>query len=258
MPLGDGRASTHPMDVSKSWAARRAVRAKRAVIWGCSPTGRLTPFLNVVYNDQRSVFKSAYKRDGRSGLRVTPLRYMATGASALSKVFPNPLRAWCFTVFNYTPEDEERIKALVPKCERLAVGREIAPEEGTPHLQGYVRFKASRRAGWVQSSIKDGCHVEPRAGTETQAATYALEDGDILIDHGFNCDEGSRKRSRQEEMLEIIDEIEKGEPYGRIRLRHKGFVFWNRRAVLDYYHDHKRARGYTDTYEPPSSWDPRV
>jgi len=170
---------------------------------------------------------------------------MATATEAvdtpksLNKRYPNPLRAWCFTVFNYTPEDEARIVGLASTCERLVCGREVCPTSGTPHLQGYIKYKRSVRADWVRAQIKDGCHVEPRyAKKESTASTYCKKDGDLLIDHGLDCDPDSRKRSRDEETDEVIAEIEKGEPYGRIRNRHKRFVFWHRRNVVEYMRDH--------------------
>lgn len=47
--------------------------------------------------------------------------------------------AWCFTLNNYTDEEIRRLESL--ECERLVVGKEVAPTTGTPHLQGYIRFK---------------------------------------------------------------------------------------------------------------------
>lgn len=41
-------------------------------------------------------------------------------------------RSWCFTHNNYTEEDVLRYDSL--KCERIVVGKEVAPTTGTPHL----------------------------------------------------------------------------------------------------------------------------
>lgn len=52
---------------------------------------------------------------------------------------------WCFTLNNYTPEDEERIQTYssTPGV-YLVYGREIG-ESGTPHLQGFVSFPSRKR-----------------------------------------------------------------------------------------------------------------
>jgi len=48
---------------------------------------------------------------------------------------------WCFTLNNYTDEEMEQIKNLAPSgiIQYIAFGEEIG-EEGTPHLQGYLRL----------------------------------------------------------------------------------------------------------------------
>lgn len=51
-------------------------------------------------------------------------------------------REWVFTLNNYTPEEEEKVKLL--KCRYLVYGREVGPECGTPHLQGYFVLDTQR------------------------------------------------------------------------------------------------------------------
>lgn len=166
-----------------------------------------------------------------------------------------PYRNWCFTVFNPTQDDEARIVALKDKAIRLAVGRETCPTSGTPHLQGYIRFIKAQKFTTVVNAIKPGCHLELRKGTESEASTYALKDGNVLVDHGVDADRGKGlKRSRDEETDEIIEEIEKGEKYGAIRNRHKRFFFWHRRFVLGFMHDHRRLASDPD-HDPSPCFD---
>ena len=49
-------------------------------------------------------------------------------------------RGYCFTINNPTGWDEADIEGLSTAAEYYVYGRETG-EEGTPHLQGYVRFK---------------------------------------------------------------------------------------------------------------------
>lgn len=170
-----------------------------------------------------------------------------------------PLRAWCFTVFNPTPEVEEKVVALQFLSERLVVGREKCPETGTLHLQGYIRTEKSHRFTGIKKLLPDGAHVEPRKGRESQATAYCKKDGQVLVDKGIDVDRGkddSKKRTRDEELDEILEEIEKGEKYGAIRNRHKKFFFWHRRNVVDFLYDQRRLVDNPD-YTPSSLDEPR-
>lgn len=55
-------------------------------------------------------------------------------------------RGWCFTLNNYTPEEEETLQDQDLLGYRYMVyGHEIAPTTGTPHLQGYLYYKNAVR-----------------------------------------------------------------------------------------------------------------
>lgn len=156
-------------------------------------------------------------------------------------------RAWEFTLNNYTEDEVERITALshLPTVERMVVGKEIGKERGTPHLQGYIRFTQPVRFAWWKNQFPRAS-VRKRAGTETVAATYCKKEGNVIIDKGVNCDEDLSvtrgKRSREDELDEVITEIKSGAKYGQVRARHERFFFWNRRRILEYWHDHKRIK----------------
>lgn len=86
-----------------------------------------------------------------------------------------------------------------------------------------------------------------RRGTEEENWKYCSKDSDIVIQQG-TPDETRKYSTRDEERDAIIQEIEDGETYWQIRKRHKGFVFWNRRQVLDYMYDEERSKaGSTGT-----------
>lgn len=82
-------------------------------------------------------------------------------------------RAWCFTVNN--PEScvlwEERPASVAYCVWQLEMG-----ESGTPHLQGYIRFKNSVRFTGVLAVLPQGAHVERRNGTEQQAVEYCKKE----------------------------------------------------------------------------------
>jgi len=88
-------------------------------------------------------------------------------------------RNFCFTVNNYTPEDEESIKCTIDGVRFVGYSHEIAPTTGTPHLQGVVCFLNART---IQSAGKALCkraHLIVMDGTPRQAWTYCEKGADI-------------------------------------------------------------------------------
>lgn len=85
--------------------------------------------------------------------------------------------AWTFTLNNYTEDDIAQLQAL--DCKYMVFGKEIAPETGTPHLQGYVYFKSERYFNGVRKLFK--WHVEPAKGSPSSNLCYAGKDSNPYI-----------------------------------------------------------------------------
>jgi len=83
--------------------------------------------------------------------------------------------SFVFTCNNYTDAHEAHLKSL--DFTYLLYGREVG-ESGTPHLQGYIRFKTSKR---LPAAIKllTGCHVEKAKGNAQQNVDYCKKDKDF-------------------------------------------------------------------------------
>jgi len=84
-------------------------------------------------------------------------------------------RTYCFTLNNYTEVEEQDVQQWT--CEYLVYGREKG-EEGTPHLQGCIKFKEKKSLAQMKK-------LQPRAHWETcrsvQASTvYCKKDGDVF------------------------------------------------------------------------------
>lgn len=89
-------------------------------------------------------------------------------------------RRWCFTVNNYT-EDEEvyfhNLVTLYPEDVRYCVfGLEIGVQ-GTPHIQGYIEFFRPKRFGGVKDILTERAHIEISYGSQQQAIDYCKKDG---------------------------------------------------------------------------------
>ena len=91
------------------------------------------------------------------------------------------MRNCCFTVNNYSPEDEQELKSLGPKglVKFIIFGKEVGAS-GTPHLQGYC--EASQRAFSVwKRIIGNSAHIESAKGTRAQNKAYCSKEGDFFM-----------------------------------------------------------------------------
>ena len=86
---------------------------------------------------------------------------------------------FCFTTNNYTAATVALFSGLIDRedVSYLVFGREVAPETGTPHLQGYVEFSARRAIGRVRDLLTRS-HVEVARGSPEQCSQYCKKDGD--------------------------------------------------------------------------------
>lgn len=149
-------------------------------------------------------------------------------------------RSWVYTLNNYTEDDVERLRSL--DCQAHFAGHEVG-ESGTPHLQGYIRFAEPKRFSWWKNQFPR-CHVELRRGTETQAIEYASKDGQLVIEKFQEevREVSEPKRSKHEETMEVISELEAGATFAQVRARHKVFTFWHRKNIIDYKRDTRFIR----------------
>lgn len=84
----------------------------------------------------------------------------------------NRVRAWCFTINNYTAMDENILNTLGNKSGVVCLfyGKEVG-ENGTPHLQGYVYFTNARTLVQMKKIHKQW-HCEPSRGSHADNWNY--------------------------------------------------------------------------------------
>lgn len=86
-------------------------------------------------------------------------------------------RNWIFTVNNYTDADIAIFNQLVPDTAKYVVyGKEVG-ESGTPHLQGYVQFKAQLRLASCKK-VHPTCYWDAARGTPEENLEYCSKQGD--------------------------------------------------------------------------------
>lgn len=87
-------------------------------------------------------------------------------------------RGWCYTVNNWTENDEELVAKLSEQTLYHIVAREIG-EEGTKHLQGYCYFKNFKSLAQLKALLPRA-HLETQKGTPQEASDYCKKDGDYV------------------------------------------------------------------------------
>lgn len=107
---------------------------------------------------------------------------------------PSPLsRRWCFTLNNYTEDDEQSVGDFCdgPRCLYAVVGREVG-DTGTKHLQGFIILNQPMRLAALRNAVSPRAHYEAARGTSEQAADYCKKDADF-DEHGvFPSEQGAR------------------------------------------------------------------
>ncbi|UPW41814.1 replication associated protein [Peromfec virus RodF5_43] len=104
----------------------------------------------------------------------------------------NTLRRFTFTLFNYTPEDEAKIKEfIISHCKYGVFGKELCPETKKPHLQGFGNLVKPTKFKTVKASIHPSVHLEQAKGTDEENREYCTKDGDFF-EHGQPSRAGAR------------------------------------------------------------------
>lgn len=101
-------------------------------------------------------------------------------------------RKWCFTINNWTDSDLYAVKYLFKDAAYGIVGQEVG-EKGTPHLQGYVRFKNDRTfAAMTKSLVR--AHLTVANGSDLDNQKYCskgdniYEVGEVAVGQGTRTD----------------------------------------------------------------------
>ncbi len=111
-------------------------------------------------------------------------------------------RSWCFTLNNYSAADEAAI-SLWMDVKRLTVGREIAPDTETPHLQGAVTFDKPKRLTACKGLLGRAHWEKMRA--DDAAFEYCRKGGDILIDVDTRKKSNDKLRSFYEDIKDGVN-----------------------------------------------------
>lgn len=115
------------------------------------------------------------------------------------------VRRFCFTLNNYTQEEYDSLVAFANKsCTFAVIGKELAPDTNTPHLQGFMHMKTPRRFSTVKNVCKR-MHVEKSQGTDEQNFAYCTKTDKQAFVFGEIVKQGQRS-----DLDELKDAIKSG------------------------------------------------
>ena len=142
-------------------------------------------------------------------------------------------RRWTWTLNNPTSEEIDHLKEvgadlLTYHLKYLTWGNEVAPETGTPHLQGYAEFTVLKSLRKVRDLVSHRVHAEKSKGSGEQNQAYSQKDGDFL-EFGTVTKQGKRT-----DILRIQEMIDAGHTDREIAIKY--FSSWTRMrgAVKEY------------------------
>lgn len=142
-------------------------------------------------------------------------------------------RRFCFTWNNWPSDADVRLRRLAadPRVRYLIFGREVAPETGTPHLQGFVIYTGPTTFHAVKGDVDRSIHVEAARASSIVNRDYCMKDGNY---EEFGDLEGSQgKRSDWDEYKQWVTDL------GRLPTRREVMVQWTKlyarypKAVMD-------------------------
>lgn len=111
-------------------------------------------------------------------------------------------RGWCFTLNNYTSDEERKLKEL--ECKYMIFGHEVGEENGTPHLQGYVYFETVKSFEQMKA-VNARWSIRSAKGNAQQNYDYCSKQGNDVFEKGEKPQQGKRKAHE-----EVVESVKRG------------------------------------------------
>lgn len=121
--------------------------------------------------------KSSNSSNGEGNTKPPPV------SKEITKKQVSPCKKWVFTLNNYTKEEEDLFRSIVPEISSLYhIGYEVG-QSGTPHLQGFIVFKSKCRPS--SHKLSNRIHWEKMKGTTQQSIDYCTKEGKTMMSAGI-------------------------------------------------------------------------
>lgn len=140
---------------------------------------------------------------------------------------------WCFTLNNYTDEEENTLQQwLTESSDYATYGYEVG-ENGTPHLQGYFELHSKKRFTAVKSLLRgsglERMHLERRQGTAQQASDYCHKESNKP---GFFYGTISKSsQGKRNDLIALRDDLLAGHALSEIAQNHFGSFLRYQRGI---------------------------
>lgn len=157
---------------------------------------------------------------------------------------------FCWTLNNYTDDEIQFIRDKVaPLCHFMVFGYEIAPETGTPHLQGYCRLKKQMYVNKARNFVRRW-HInnEEMKGTEEQNYIYCRKLKEKVPNEKWEEFGVMRKDKKPEKKLKFYQDCEKfkKEAYFGGLNEAEWFIDYLFREQIDFIKSHIKKCGRDD------------
>lgn len=156
--------------------------------------------------------------EGTGNTRAVPsagAKTKRSGKGARKDCF-GPSRGFAWTLFNFEEEWESLLNYFKSRrgMRYLICGKEVCPETGREHYQGYVYFV---RDVWIPKSKIGTLHIEPARYNADINEKYCKKGNNIIIELGEKPHPGQRLSAKEITELKPIEVIE-ADPYNAKRL----------------------------------------
>ena len=124
----------------------------------------------------------------------------------------------CFTLNNYTTEEVHACETAVGNrgIKYIIWGCEIAPNTGTPHLQGYMQTNDAH-FDRIKTLISSRLHLERQKGDSRQAVDYCKKDGQ-WEEHGsyVHIAAPAERQGKRKDLDAVKEAIDAGKTFDEI------------------------------------------
>jgi len=148
-------------------------------------------------------------------------------------------RCYCWTLNNPTPAEVKHLGEL--EVSYLIYGEETG-ESGTPHLQGYVRWKHPKTFMAAKKILGDRFHLEVAKGSAKANIKYCSKDG-VVTEKGARPAQGKRN-----DLVKLKDDIKAGMSVLDLFEDNTNGMFKYRQSALAYRLECRRKE--TKRFEP--------
>lgn len=145
-------------------------------------------------------------------------------------------KAFCFTYFpgdnEYKARSDFDFEPLRPvfadlqeDCQEIVIGRELCSKTARLHLQGYIKFKKSKRWAAVKKILPAGSHIEVAKGTSQHNWDYCSKEDDVVFTHGEPALSPAKQVQRKwDDTMEAIKDGRLSDIPNDIWIRHLGNI----------------------------------